>query len=175
MTIITAIFRTNYKFLWLVVFLFSGCGPVLSQSVIDESEQNILLGEIQRNPERYIGKSVLFGGTIVRMGNDSSGSWVEILQRPLGYRLEPELNDQTGGRLLLVSNEIWDEKDFSKGRKITLVGKVEGTETRSLDEITYDYPVLRVVEYHLWPKDRYQTGPQAAPDVGFGFGYLGSF
>lgn len=169
----TAIFKENknFLFLWLALFLFSGCGPVLSQAVIDESDRNVLLGELQRNPDRYLGKSVLFGGTIVRVGNDASGSWVEILQRPLGYRLEPELNDQTGGRLLLVSNEIWDEQIFAKGRKITLVGKVEGKETRSLDEITYDYPVLRVREYHLWPAGRYRTGP----DVHFSFGLFGSF
>ncbi len=167
----TAIFKANHKFLWLALFLFSGCGPVLSQAVIDESDRNVLLGELQRNPDRYIGKSVLFGGTIVRVGNDSSGSWVEILQRPLGYRLEPELNDQTDGRLLLVSNEFWDEQIFSKGRKITLVGKVEGTETRSLDEITYEYPILRVREYHLWPEGRTRTGP----DVHFSIGFFGSF
>ncbi len=167
----TTIFKTNHNFLWLALFLFSGCGPVLSQAVIDESDRNVLLGELQRNPENYIGKSVLFGGTIVRVGNDASGSWVEVLQRPLGYRLEPELNDQTAGRLLLVSDDIWDDQIFSKGRKITLVGKVEGTETRSLDEITYAYPVLRVREYHLWPEGRYGTGP----DVHFSLGIFGSF
>lgn len=166
-----AIFKAKQNFFWLALILLSGCGPVLSQAVIDESDRNILLGELQRNPERYNGMSVLFGGTIVRVGNDASGSWAEILQRPLGYRLEPELNDQTGGRLLLKSNEIWDEQIFSKGRKITLSGKVEGTETRSLDEITYDYPILRVREYHLWPEGRTRTGP----DVHFSFGLFGSF
>jgi len=164
-------FKANHNFLWLALILISGCGPVLSQAVIDESDANVLLGELQRSPENYLGKSVLFGGTIVRAGNDASGSWAEILQRPLGYRLEPKLNDQTGGRLLLKSNEIWDEQIFAKGRKITLVGKVEGKETRSLEAITYDYPILRVTEYHLWPEGRTRTGP----DFRFSFGLFGSF
>jgi outer membrane lipoprotein len=167
----TAIFKAKNSFLCLALLLFSGCGPVLSQAVIDESDPNVLLGELQRNPEQYMGRSVLFGGTIVRAGNDAAGSWVEVLQRPLGYRLEPKLNDQTGGRLLLKSNEIWDDQIFSKGRKITLVGKVEGTETRSLDEIAYDYPILSVKEYHLWPQGRTRTGP----DFRFSFGLFGSF
>ena len=101
----TAIFKIRHNFLWLALILFSGCGPVLSQAVLDESDANVLLGELQRSPENYLGKSVLFGGTIVRVGNDASGSWAEILQRPLGYRLEPKLNDQTGGRLLLKSKD----------------------------------------------------------------------
>jgi outer membrane lipoprotein len=167
----TGIFKVKHNFFWLALLFFAGCGPVLSQAVIDESDRNVLLGELQRNPDRYIGKSVLFGGTIVRVGNDASGSWAEILQRPLGYRLEPELNDQTSGRLLIKSNEIWDDQIFSKGRKITLVGKVEGTEPRTVDEISYDYPILRVREYHLWPKGKYRTGP----DVQFSFGFFGSF
>ncbi len=163
--------KVKLTFLCLAILVFSGCGSVLSQTVIDESDQSIMLSELQRNPDRYIGKSVLFGGTIVRVGNDASGSWAEILQRPLGYRLEPELNDQTGGRLLLRSNELWDDQIFSKGRKITLVGKMEGTQTRSVDEISYDYPILHVREYHLWPEGKYRTGP----DVHFSFGLFGSF
>lgn len=167
----TAKFKAKHNFFWLALILFSGCAPVLSQAVIDESNPDVLLGELQRNPEKYQGMSVLFGGTIVQAGNDAAGSWVEILQRPLGYRLEPKLNDQTGGRLLLKSNDVWDEQIFAKGRKITLVGKVEGTQTRSLNEITYDYPVLIVKEYHLWPEGDTRTGP----DVQFSFGLFGSF
>lgn len=164
-------FSQNLLLLFLV--FFSGCAPVLSQSLIDESDQNVLFGDLQRNTERYAGKSVLFGGTIIRVGNDPSGGWAEILQRPLGYRLEPEMHDQVGGRFLVRTQEVLDEQIFSKGRKITLVGKVEGKETRSLDQTSYEYPLLRAQEYHLWPlgTDRYRSGP----DVHFSIGVFGSF
>lgn len=165
-------FKLNRNLLWVVIFL-SGCAPILSQSVIDASDRNILFGDLQRNTENYIGKSVLFGGTIIRVGNDSDGGWAEILQRPLGFRMEPELDDQTGGRFLLLTGEILDEQIFSKGRKITLVGKVEGNESRSLDKISYAYPLLRVQEYHLWPVGRNRTG--SGPDVHFSIGIFGSF
>lgn len=162
----------NFHFLWLVLFL-SGCAPVLSQTVIDASDRNVLFGELQRNTDRYIGKSVLLGGTIIRVGNDPQGGWAEILQRPLGFRMEPEMDDQTGGRFLLRTDEILDEQIFSKGRKITLVGKVEGKEPRSLDQVSYDYPLLRVQEYHLWPLSQNRTGP--GPDFYFNIGIFGSF
>lgn len=164
--------KFNCHFIWMILIL-SGCAPVLSQGVIDESDQKVLFGDLQRNTERYIGKSLLFGGTVIRVGNDSKGGWAEILQRPLGYRLEPEMHDQVGGRFLLRTDEILDEQIFSKGRKITLAGKVEGKETRSLDQISYEYPLLRLREYHLWPvgRDRYRSGP----DVNFSIGIFGSF
>lgn len=166
----TAIFKANCNLFWIVLFL-SGCAPVLSQAVVDNSNQNVLFGDLQRNTDRYIGNSVLFGGTIIRVGNDQDGSWIEILQRPLGFKMEPELNDQTGGRFLLLTHEILDEQIFSKGRKITVVGKVTGKESRLLDKITYDYPVLQVQEYHLWPLGSYRTGP----DFRFSIGIFGSF
>ena len=72
---------------------------------------------------------------------------------------------------MLLTKEFLDEQIFSKGRKITLVGKVEGKESRALDQITYDYPLLRVQEYYLWPVGRYRTGP----DVRFSVGIFGSF
>jgi len=163
-------FKLNRNFLWMILFL-SGCAPVLSQAVIDASDRNILFGELQRNTERYLGKSVLFGGTIVQVGNGPDGSWAEVLQRPLGFRLEPELDDQTEGRFLIMSSEVWDEQIFSKGRKITVVGKVEGKESRPLDQTTYDYPLLRVQEYHLWP---YGTQSGSGSYFHFSFGLFGS-
>jgi outer membrane lipoprotein len=165
-------FRLNRNFLWMILIL-CGCAPVLSQAVTDASDRNVLFGDLQRNTDRYIGKSVLFGGTIIWVGNDPEGGWAEILQRPLGFRMEPEMDDQTGGRFLLLTNEILDEQIFSKGRKITLVGKVEGKEPRSLDKISYDYPLLRVQEYHLWPLSQNRTGP--GPDFHFSLGIFGSF
>lgn len=165
------VMKARHNFLWLALILLSGCAPVLSQAVIDASNPDVSLGELQRNPEKYEGMSVLFGGTIIQSGNDNAGSWVELLQRPLGYRLEPKLTDETGGRLLLKSKDIWDNQIFSKGRRITLVGKVEGMETRSVGETAYDYPVLRVTEYHLWQEGRAST----RPDFIFSFGLFGSF
>jgi outer membrane lipoprotein len=165
-------FKLNRNLLWMILIL-SGCAPVLSQTAIDASDRNVLFGDLQRNTENYIGQSVLFGGTIIRVGNDPQGGWAEILQRPLGFRMEPEMDDQTGGRFLLLTSEILDEQIFSKGRKITLAGKVEGKESRSLDKISYDYPLLRVQEYHLWPISRNRAA--SGPDVHFSIGIFGSF
>jgi outer membrane lipoprotein len=76
---------------------------------------------------------------------------VEILQRPLGWRLKPELNDQTGVRFLARFGKVMAEGRLLQDRRITLAGKVTGQETRPLDQTTYTYPVIRVEEYHLWP------------------------
>lgn len=165
------LYKPSLLLLIAVLFFLTGCGPVLSKAVMEEAEPNLLFGDLQRNTEGYIGRSVLFGGTIVGVGNDASGSWVEVLQRPLGFRLEPQLDDQTEGRFILLSDQIIDEQIFTRGRKITAVGKVERKESRPLDQTTYDYPVLSIREYHLWP-----LGQQSrSPNVFFSIGIFKSF
>ncbi len=162
--------KRNLSLLIAAFFFMTGCS-VLSKAVIEEAEPNVLFGDLQRNTERYTGKSVLFGGTVVSVGNDSSGSWVEVLQRPLGFRMEPQLDDQTEGRFILLSDQIVDEQIFIRGRKITAVGRVERKESRPLDQTTYEYPVLSIREYHLWPVGRRDS----SPNVFFSIGIFKSF
>ncbi len=149
----------RFRILALVLVLLSGCSPVLSQTVIDESLQFVSLADLQERPETYRHQSILLGGTVLRVINDDTGHRAEILQRPLGNRLEPLLDDTSRGRFLIQHDQFLDPQIFYKGRKITVAGPVLGTETRPLDQTTYTYPVLQVREYYLWPGEygRYRS------------------
>ena len=116
------------------------------------------------------------GGGVRRLflfpaGNPSGPSELEVLQRPLGFRLEPELNDRTEGRFLVTREEPFDEKEFTQGRKITIAATVVGRVSRPLDETEYTYPLLRMREYHLWFGD----GRYPATRFQFSFGVSASF
>lgn len=151
--------------LWLFLVL-PGCGgPVLSQSVIQQSDPNAMFQDIIPNPEKYVGNMVILGGTIIAVENSESGSWLEVLQRPLGYRMKPQLDDRTFGRFILKSDKFLDDQIFVKGRSITVAAEVIGSETRPLGKITYDYPLLRLQEYYLW-----STGERYLPRFHFGVG-----
>lgn len=150
-----------------VIFCFLlGCAPVLSQAVIEKSEP-ILFQDLRQAPENHIGKKLILGGTIIDVIGDSL---LEVLQRPLGYRMEPQIDDQTEGRFLVRFDQKIDADRFQKGRKITLAVEVIGKETRPLDQTQYAYPLLRVREYHLWP----ERGKTSFPNIYFGFGVSGT-
>ncbi len=151
--------------------LLAGCASVLSKQVLEDSETKVVFTDLKTNTDNYLEKSVVLGGTIVDVGNDASGSWMIVLQRPLDYRLEPQLNDQTEGRFLVQSDQILEESVFAKGRRITVAGRVSGSETRSLDQITYEYPRLKLREYHLWPEGYQRSNPQ----IHLGIGVFGRF
>ncbi len=150
--------------LYALVFL-SGCAPVLSSGVLQQSDASVAFPDLARAPGDYTGKTVLLGGTIIALKNLATGTELEVLQRPLGYRMEPLLNDQSGGRFLVLFDQILDDKIYERGRKITLAAEVMGSETRSLEGIQYTYPLLKQKEHYLWPKaDRYYG------NRGFNFG-----
>ena len=44
-----------------------------------------------------------------------------------------------------------DPAIYSKGRQVTLAGRVLGTRTDTVGEITYVYPLLACLEVYLWP------------------------
>ena len=100
---------------------------------------------------------------------EDAGTVVEILQRPLGGRLRPEMNDETGGRFLARFGKVVPETSLERHRRITLAGTVMDQETRPLDQTTYTYPVIRVEEYHLWP-----VPPKNPPNFTIGFGVSGT-
>jgi starvation-inducible outer membrane lipoprotein len=53
---------------------------------------------------------------------------------------------------------------------ITVVGRLVGNETPTIDEFKYNYPFIEPIEVKLWSEDKY-----GGPSVHFGFGVLKSF
>lgn len=146
---------------------FLGCAPVFSESIIKKSGR-ISLKEIQQEPEKFVGQIIILGGTIVGV---IGGNQLEVVQRPLGFRMEPEVKDQTDGRFLAQFDQTIDDYRFPQGRKITVAAEVVGTSIRALDQVNYVYPVLRVREYHVWPA----KVEASFPDLHFSFGFMSNY
>lgn len=155
----------------MLIFLF-GCAPVLSSGVIQQSDASVTFSDLVRTTANYTGKTVVLGGTVIASKITQSKTELEMLQRPLGYRMEPILNDQSEGRFLVVFDQLLDDKIYENGRKITLAAEVVGSETRPLENIQYNYPVLKIKEHYLWPNPgRYSSNPR----LFFGIGFSQSF
>ncbi|MFQ5671947.1 MAG: Slp family lipoprotein [Nitrospinales bacterium] len=160
------------RHLLLIAFLglLAGCTSVLSRSVVEQSDRSISFQNLRQDSEKFSGKTVLVGGSIIAFRNLETGSQLEIMEWPLDYRMKPKPYERTGGRFLVVSDSKLDEHDFHRGRDITLAAEVVGTKVQPLGQTEYSYPLLRLKEYHLWPEyslafegDSYGLG------MGFGF------
>jgi len=141
------------------------CGPVISKQVMTQVDPNITFPELLKNPERYKGKTVVFGGRIIETSVKPRETWMEILQLPLEYRQKPEDTDISQGRFLVVFPDYRDPAIYSPGRSMTVAGQVVGSEARKIGQVDYVYPVLSAKEAHLWKvEDYYYSQP------GFTFG-----
>jgi outer membrane lipoprotein len=102
-----------------------------------------------KNPEAHKGKTVILGGIVVRTRNTDKGTYVEVLQTPLDSRGRPKDKDYSYGRFIFFYEEYLDAAIFSKGKSVTVGGKIFGTTTRPLGDIDYTYPLIYAREVHI--------------------------
>lgn len=150
-------------------FLLGGCASVFSENVLKDSEPRLTFQEVLKSPDKYRGRMVIFGGTLLQIETASDGSWMEILQRPLDRRSMPYLDDRSDGRFLVRADRLLDPEEFTKNKLITVAGRVTAPEARKLDSMQYQYPVLQLEEYHLW------SGQWSRPKIFLSIGIFGSF
>ncbi|MCF8724643.1 starvation-inducible outer membrane lipoprotein [Nitrospina gracilis] len=148
-----------------------GCAGVISSDLVKASRPQAPFTEIRSTPQDHLGRNVVLGGSILNVKKEGTVTVVEVLQRPLGHHLQPEMGDDTGGRFLARIEAIDKKNKLEPKREITVAGKVTDETMRPLDFTTYTYPVIQVEEYHLWPKWK-QPSP---PRVNFYGGASGSF
>jgi len=146
-----------------------GCTSVLTEKVLRDSEPRLAFQEVRQTPNKYLGRMVVFGGTLIQIETHKEGSWIEILQRPLDGRLKPHMDDRSDGRFLVKTDQLLEPEEFTKNRLITVAGIIAAPETRKLGSMEYHYPVLQLEEYQLWSEQR------SRPNIFLSIGISGSF
>lgn len=152
----------------LAVLLAAGCAPPFPRELLDKVERNVPFAAIQKEPERFSGKLLMVGGTIVDTRNLIEGTQIEVLQKPLDGEGRPARTDETGGRFLVVTKTFLDAAVFHRGRSVTIIGEVAGSKLQPLGEVEYRYPVLTAKDMHLW-------SPYAGPSFSIGVGVYRGF
>ncbi|MGB5158045.1 Slp family lipoprotein [Desulfobacterium sp. N47] len=164
--------KTHIKILFLLVivsaFIFSACAPVLSDKSLREANLSISFQDLQKNPDAYMGKVVIFGGRIITTTAKKDETWVEVLQQPLDNQYKPENKDVSYGRFIIVFKGFMDPAIYAPYRLITVTGEVVGKEVLPIKEIQYTYPVLAVREHTLIRPENYNNEPRF--NLGFGLG-----
>jgi outer membrane lipoprotein len=160
------------KFYVVAVFLLivSACAPPFSRSTLDRVDPQISFQALSRDPESFIGKTVLVGGNILEVYVESDQTWIEILQKPLDTQQKPQYTDVSYGRFFIHFSDFRDPAIYAPGREITIVGEVAGARIQKIRDMDYVYPVILPKESHLWQ-------PQAVmgPSFNIGIGIGGVF
>ncbi|SMC17347.1 outer membrane lipoprotein [Desulfacinum hydrothermale DSM 13146] len=136
----------------LILFL-GGCAHVISPAVRRQAQWDLSVSEVQKNPDYYRGKVVIWSGRILSGENLSTATVLEILQLPADRQGRPRDFTRSEGRFLARDKRFLDTALYAPGRLVTVAGTVAGAERRRVGQVPYTYPVLDVLELHLWPQE----------------------
>lgn len=134
----------------LSLLLLTACATVVPPQLIKEVDRGLTLEQVRDKPAAYLGKSVLWGGRIIRTVNKPRGTLIEVLQLPLDARERPENTYNSAGRFIVSMVGFLDPEIYHKGREVTAVGRITGVELLPLGEVKYNYVLLRGQEVKLW-------------------------
>lgn len=138
--------------------LISGCGHVISKDLRGQIDPALTFRKVFEDPNAYKGKTVLWGGEIIQTMNQKDGTTsIEVFQTPLGWRGEPKDSKESvisEGRFLIHVDRYIDPYLYRRGRKITVAGEIQGEMTKTLDEMSYRYPVVMSKQIYLWEEYR---------------------
>jgi len=144
----------RFTFYLAVVVVISGCAHVISEDILREVNTETAFAELQKAPQDYQGKMVLLGGIVVKTVNKKDGTLLEMYQTELDRYGMPINIDFSLGRFLVYYKGFLDGEIYRNGRKVTIVGIVQGEEVIRLGEIDYPCPYLVVKEIHLWREEQ---------------------
>jgi outer membrane lipoprotein len=149
--------------------ILMACTPAISKDSLKMADPTLTYPMLAQDPETYKGKNILVGGQILTTNARDGETWVEVLQKPLDWQNKPKDTDESYGRFLVRIPGFADPAIYAPGKKITLLGEVEGKRVQRLKEMDYGYPVLFPREHYLW-KTPDEGGSQFHFGIGVGVG-----
>ena len=96
--------------------------------------------------------AVRWGGEIINVEPRANETCFEVLARELDASARPLDRDPSDGRFIACRNGFYDPEEFKRGRNITVVGQLNGTEQGKVGEFNYTYPRIAADAIYLWPR-----------------------
>jgi len=143
-------FKIHYISL-LSLLLISACSSHIPPEIKQSPEGAPGIAEVRSHIESFVSQKVRWGGVIADTENKDNTSRLTIVAFPLNGDGEPKVSDQSSGRFIAIVDEFLEPTVYSSERSITVVGTVLKSETRAIGEYPYEYPVVQVEHYYLWP------------------------
>lgn len=148
--------RLNTTIALLLVLVLTGCASSIPQVIRIAPSNSPSLSVAREAAEQVVGTPVRWGGTIARIENKETETWIEVVDKELRKGGQPMDTDKSQGRFIARVVGFLDPAIYEKGRQITVSGSLEKPVVSRIGEFTYLFPVVKVDTHYLW---------EAKPDV----------
>jgi outer membrane lipoprotein len=151
--------------LLLLLFILASCAGGISEKARAQITFAGSFTDVQQSPEKYRGQTMLLGGKVIETQVKEGVTDIVVLQLELASYDRPRDDDQSLGRFLIRSTRFLDPALYPPATLITVVGRLQGSEDRSIGQMPYTYPVIDPTEIKKWP-----AGVDPSPRFHFGIG-----
>jgi len=137
----------------LGLLLATSCS-VMPKAVNETAMAPLPFDTLVADAGHHLGETVILGGYVVDVKNEPTQSRLTAVEAPLGIGQEPKSKDLSKGRLILEYKGFLDPEVYTKDRKITVAGTLQGSS--STDDGAFSFPYVRIAvqSLHLWPVER---------------------
>jgi len=132
-------------------FILTACSSHIPPEIKQALQNSPSVAQVHQQAEAYMSRKVRWGGVILQTENRQNTSRLSIIAFPLSSKGEPQISDESPGRFIALVDEFLEPLVYSREREITIIGKLVKTETIKVGEYPYEYPVIEVEHYYLWP------------------------
>ena len=146
-----------------VIVLVSACSSHIPPEIKQPLEGSPGVAQVRQQVDSYLSQRVRWGGAILHTENKQNTSELSIIAFPLSENGEPLNSDQSTGRFIAIIDEFVEPLVYSSERKITVTGQVLRAEILKVGEFLYEYPVIQVDHYYLWPHEQEQSNLDYRP------------
>jgi len=134
----------------LIGLLLTGCS-VLPPAFNDTRVEHISYSQVMEDVQRYENEYVRWGGVVVDVRKEQSGSLMQVLFYPLDHYGRPKVDQPAEGYFLLKSPGNSDQDIVYDDKEIVTIGVVEG-KTKPLDKQgNTALPLIHATAIHPWP------------------------
>ncbi len=147
-----------YALFFSGALILSACvAPVVNKSYLEEGERAVSFAALRENPDQERGKLFILGGVIIQTKLLEAGSQIEAMDVPVDGSGYFEESGGSEGRFLAIlpkDDGLLDPAVYRRARRVTVAGEFMELRKGRIDEMEYDYPVFRIKQIYLWPRER---------------------
>jgi outer membrane lipoprotein len=119
------------------------------------------------------GDNIRWGGLVIEVEPEAERTCIQILSRELSDTARPRDRDVSEGRFVACRDGFYDPEIFTRGREVTVAGRVAGLTTRPVGEYAYPMPEVAADVIYLWPERREIDAVYLPYSPWFGWPYYG--
>lgn len=149
------------------ILFLSACAGGLSQKARSQVTYSGTFQALQQQSYLHTSTVVVLGGKIISSEVSAADTRLLVLHLALDNSGRPRDEISSEGRFIIQTDQFTDPAIYPQGTLISVVGTVTGSEHRTIGQMDYEYPVIRLIEIKKWPPAE-STEPRFHFGIGVG-------